>query len=170
MSERPSGTTLKKHKSQPPPPTSSPPGAEICSPLARTGLTAAQRASRRSSSAACCPLCPGTTTPRFAPIRGGSFVPPSNPRAGLAVRTPDWRRYAKRFVRPKPSPRLRLLRVLATDPQAGLAVRNAGLASPQKRTHAKPLPRLCLLRGLACRSSSRIGCPSSDKRLCEAGS
>ena len=170
MSERPSGTTLKKHKSQhPPPPTSSPPGAEICSPLARTGLTAAQRASRRSSSAACCPLCPGTTTPRFAPIRGGSFVPPSNPRAGLAVRrrTDDAVRNDSSGQNPPPtsSPP-----GFGHDPQAGLAVRNAGLASPQKRTHAKPLPRLCLLRVLACRSSSRIGCPSSDKRLCEAGS
>jgi hypothetical protein len=41
VSERPLGTKLKKHKSQPPPPTSFPPGAEICSPLARTGLNAA---------------------------------------------------------------------------------------------------------------------------------
>ncbi len=85
------------------------------------------------------------------------------PNAGLAT-------LRDTFRKAKTLPRLRLLRVLATDPQAGLAVRNAGLASPQKRTHAKPLPRLCLLRGLACRSSSRIGCPSSDKRLCEAES
>lgn len=85
------------------------------------------------------------------------------PTAGLAT-------LCDTFRQPKPLPRLRLLRGFGHDPQAGLAVRNAGLASPQKRTHAKPLPRLCLLRGLACRSSSRIGCPSSDKRLCEAES
>jgi hypothetical protein len=195
VSERPSGTTLKKHKSQPPPPTSSPPGAEICSPLARTGLTAAQRASRRSSSTACCPLCPGTTTPRFAPIRGGSFVPPSNPQAGLAVRrrTDDAVRHVSSGQNPPP-----------TSSPPGFGHRSSSrIGCPKRRTGVSPKENACQTPpptlsppgfGMQILKPDRLsvvgqttlrgwivlfgiffglkpgGCPTQDQRFCEARS
>ena len=152
------------------------------------------KASKRSSSAACCPLCPGTTTPRFAPIRGESFVPPSNPQAGLAVRTPDWRRCATNFVRQNPSPDFVSSGVLATILKPDWLSETPDWRLPKRERMPNPSPDSVSSgvwhtdphAGSAVRrrknDSARLnrdfwdgfslkpgGCPTQDQRFCEAG-